>query len=89
MFGYASLDTLKLAREFLRALITIHDFLTGFNSVPHKAEHSWKFFRRVKRRLVRTWYWLLAITFLVTSALAISVTFRIVSIWVRDYLSGQ
>lgn len=67
--------------------ITTYSFLTGFMSVPHKAEPSWKFFRRVKRRLARTWYWFLAITFLGTSILAISVTYRIVSIWVRDYLS--
>ena len=69
--------------------VTTYSFLTGFNSVPHKAEHSWKFFRRVKRNLIRTWYWLLAITFLGTSILAMFVTFRIASIWVGDYLGGQ
>lgn len=66
--------------------VTAYSFLTGFNSVPQKAEDSWKFFQRVKRKLIRSWYWLLAIIFLGTSILAILVTFRIISIWIGDYL---
>lgn len=66
--------------------VTTYIFLAGFGSVPPKAKQSWKLIRRVKRRLVRTWYLLLAITFLGTSILAITVTCRMISIWVRDYM---
>lgn len=69
--------------------ITTYSFLAVFKSIPRKAEHSWKFFRRVKRRLARTWYGILAIAFVGTTVLALLVTYRIAAIWVRDYLGGN
>jgi energy-coupling factor transporter transmembrane protein EcfT len=60
-------------------------FLASFNSVPQKAGRSWPFFRRVKRHALRGWYGVLAVIFFATSAVAIWVTFRLLSIWIRDY----
>lgn len=65
---------------------TTYIFLAGFHTVPPKADPSWKLIPRIKRKLARAWYVFLAITFLGTSILAVSVTFRMVSVWVRDYL---
>jgi len=66
--------------------ITTYSLVVGFSSVPQKAEQSWKFLRRVKRKFARAWYGLLAIVFLGTSIVAVSVTYRMISIWIRDYL---
>ena len=65
--------------------IAAYSFLISFHTVPHKAEKSWKFFKRLKRNIARGGYWLMGIVFLGTTIGALFVSYRMIAIWLRDY----
>ena len=65
--------------------ISTYSFIVTFRSVPEKANKSLKFFSKLKRIINRGWYWFIGVVFLGTTVVAILVTYRMVSIWLRDY----
>jgi len=65
--------------------ISTYSFIVTFRSVPEKANKSLKFFSKLKRNINRGWYWFIGVVFLGTTVVAIFVTYRMVSIWLRDY----
>ena len=65
--------------------ISTYSFLVTFRSVPEKANKSLKFFSKLKRIIYRGWYWFLGVVFLGTTVAVMFVTYRMVSIWLRDY----
>ena len=65
--------------------ITTYSFLVSFRNVPHKADQSWKFFKRLKRKIARAGYWLTGDVFIGTTLGAIFVSYRMITIWLRDY----
>jgi hypothetical protein len=65
--------------------VTSYSFLINFISVPKRADPSWRFFRRLKRHVARTGYWLLGVVFIATTAGALFASYRMVNIWLRDY----
>lgn len=65
--------------------ITAYGFLVYFRAVPEKADQSWKFVKRLKRRIVRAGYWFMGVVFVATTIGAIFVSYRMIAIWLRDY----
>ncbi len=65
--------------------MSTYSFIVTFRSVPEKASKTMRFFRKLKRNIYRGWYWFISIVFLGTTVCVIFVTYRVVSIWVRDY----
>ena len=60
-------------------------FIEIFSSAPEKADTTLKLFSKLKRKFSRAWYWLVSVVFLGTTLAAISITSRMVSIWLRDF----
>ena len=65
--------------------ITTYSFLVYFYAVPEKADQSWKFVKRLKRRIVRAGFWIMGVVFVATTIGAIFVSYRMIAIWLRDY----
>ena len=65
--------------------ISTYSFIVTFRSVPEKSNISLKFFSKLKRNINRGWYWFIGIVFLGTTVAVMFVTYRLVSIWLRDY----
>ncbi len=65
--------------------MSTYTFIVTFRSVPEKADSNLGIFGKVKRRLHRSWYWVISIVFLGTTAAAIYFTYSVISIWARDY----
>ena len=65
--------------------LSTHSFIVTFYSVPERAVKTMSFFSRLKRNINRGWYWFISIVFLGTTLSVIVVTYRMVSIWMRDY----
>ena len=51
----------------------------------HATSKSLKFFSKLKRNINRGWYWFIGVAFLGTTVAVMFVTYRMVSIWLRDY----
>jgi hypothetical protein len=65
--------------------LTTYSFLAGFRTIPPKADPSWKFFKRLRRRTARAGYWLLGIVAVGTTIGALFVSYRMIAVWLRDY----
>ncbi len=59
-------------------------FIINFCSVPPPAETNAPFFSRLKRRLHRFWYGLLAFLFLAATVAVLIVSYRLLSVWLHD-----
>lgn len=62
-----------------------YSFLVNFSSIPEKSDSSWKLIARFKRSAVRAGYWLLAMLFILTTVGALFVSYRMITIWLRDF----
>ncbi len=65
--------------------IATYSFLVSFRSVPHRADSSWGLFRRLKRKIVRVGYWLMAALFVATTVGVMVISYRMLAMWLRDY----
>lgn len=65
--------------------ITTYSFLVYFRDVPEKGGRSWKFSKRLKRAIARAGYWLMGAVFIGTTIGAIFISYRMITIWLRDY----
>ena len=65
--------------------ISTYSFIVTFSSVPEKADLTLTSYSKLKRNIVRGWYWFIGAGFLGTTLALIYVTNRLVSIWLRDY----
>ena len=66
--------------------ISTYSFIVTFRSVPEKANKSLKFFSKLKLIINRGWYWFIGVVFLGTTVAVMFVTYRMVSIWLKDYV---
>lgn len=66
--------------------VTTYSFLVNFHAVPQKADRSWTFFKRVRRMITRVWYWFMGMVFIGTTVGAIFVSYRMITIWLKDYV---
>ena len=69
---------------FLWAL-SVYVFILNFAEIPGKAGPDDRLMRRAWQRGKRAWYWLVALMFLVTTAMALFISFRLISVWMRDF----
>lgn len=60
-------------------------FILNFRSVPPWDSATGGFFKRLKLRLFRLWYWVLASLFLGTTLALIVISIRLLRLWMRDY----
>lgn len=65
--------------------ISTYSFIVIFRSVPEKARKNLRFFSKLKHNIHRGWYWFISVVFLGTTVAVTFTTFRMVSIWLRDY----
>ena len=65
--------------------LSTHSFIATFRSVPEKADGKLGMLGTLGRKLNRGRYWLISVLFFSTTAVALLVTFRLVSFWLRDY----
>ncbi len=65
--------------------MSTYAFIITFRLVPEKANKTLSFFSKLKRNIYRGWYWFIGVVFLSTTMVVISVIFRMVSIWLKDY----
>jgi hypothetical protein len=65
--------------------VATYTFLASFRAVPPRADSSWGLFRRLKRRVVRIGYWLMAALFIGTTAGVMAVSYRLLAVWFRDF----
>jgi hypothetical protein len=65
--------------------ISTYAFILTFHTIPIKADKSLGFFQKLKRGIARGWYWMVGVVFIVTTLSAIVITYRMISIWLRDY----
>ena len=65
--------------------MSTYSFIVTFRSVPEKASKKMRFFRKLKHNINRGWYWFISVVFLGATVAVILVTYRMVSIWLRDY----
>lgn len=59
-------------------------FIKVFRSVPEKASEESSLFSKLKRNINRGMHWLIGVVFLGSTVFVIFVTYRLVSIWIKD-----
>ena len=64
---------------------TTYSFIVTFCTIPEKAGQSENLIGKLKRRISRGWYWLIAVVFLGTTVAALVLTGRLIAIWLKDY----
>jgi hypothetical protein len=65
--------------------MSTYTFITTFSSIPEKPNKSFKIVAKLKRNIYRGWYWFIGIVFLGTTLATIVLSYRMVSIWIKDY----
>jgi hypothetical protein len=60
-------------------------FILNFRSVPGWDYGTGGFFKRLKLRLLRLWYWVLASLFFGTTLALLLFSIRLIRVWMRDY----
>ena len=65
--------------------LATYSFIVTFRDVPEKADRSQTFVGRIRRRVSRSWYWLIALVFLGTTGTALIFTVRLMTIWLKDF----
>lgn len=65
--------------------LSAYVFVTTFRFVPQTLTAASGFWRRLTRRIQRSWYWLLAIVFFTTTGLVAFLTLRLLGGWFGEY----
>jgi hypothetical protein len=60
-------------------------FILNFRSVPRWDNGAGGFFKRLKLRLLRFWYWVLAAMFFGTTLALLLISIRLIRVWMQDY----
>ncbi len=60
-------------------------FIVTFRLIPEKPSKSLKLIAKLKQNISRGWYWFIGIIFLGTTLAAMALSYRMVSIWLKDY----
>ena len=82
------LDDLYLIPTVIALLwaISCYFFIVTFCSIPKRPDDSLPLFARLKQKAGRGWYWLIGVLFIITTLSAIAVTYRMISVWLKDYV---
>jgi len=63
--------------------LATYSFVVTFEKIPAPADQSFGFLAKIKRKLSRAWYWLVAVAFVGTTVFALILSGRLLSIWLR------
>jgi hypothetical protein len=88
LFGARSGEFERFLRPCLIGFVwaaIVYSFIATFCTIPEKADKTQKFVGRLKRRISRGWYWLIALVFTATVVAALIFTGRLMSIWLQSY----
>lgn len=66
-------------------LVSLYLLVAGFAAIPPRPLPEDGFRRRLVIRFYRLVFWLIGILFLVTSLVVVSLTSKMIGIWLRDY----
>ena len=69
---------------FLWAL-SVHVFILNFAVVPPRPDPGEGLLRRSWQGIKRAWYWFVALFFLLTTAVGVYLTIRLLGLWLRDF----
>lgn len=61
--------------------IVLWTILHSFPGVPERLDRGARFFKRIKNKMVRLIYYLLAMLFVVTTVMVILLSFKLLKIW--------
>ena len=64
---------------------SLYTLIEGFGSVPEKPNAGAKLHRRMSQRIKRAWFAVFGIVFLAATAIAMLLSYRLVSIWIDEY----
>ncbi|MEM7587804.1 MAG: hypothetical protein AAF560_30730, partial [Acidobacteriota bacterium] len=62
-----------------------YNFVVVFRSVPERATHSVGSWGRLKNRIERGGYWLVAALFSGTTLGLVALSYKLLSVWLKDY----
>lgn len=65
--------------------MSTYAFIVTFRSVPERPGRASGVLTRLTLKIKRCWYWFISVVFLCTSVVVIGLTYRMVSIWLREY----
>jgi len=65
---------------------SLYTLIEGFGSIPAKPSAGAQLHRRISQRIKRAWFWFLGAVFLAATAVAILLSYRLVSIWLDEYI---
>ena len=64
---------------------SLYSFIESFCWAPERLVEKQGFIRDLKYRIRRGWYWIRGFIFLASTAIALVITSRMVSIWLAEY----
>lgn len=64
--------------------MSTYSFIVVFRSVPEKASKTLGLFSKLKRDINRGLHWLIGVVFIGTTVFALIVTYKLISIWMKD-----
>ncbi len=65
--------------------VSLYSFIESFSSVPERVAERRGIFSGFKHSLRRGWYWIKGLIFLASTAVALVITSRLLSIWIAEY----
>ena len=60
-------------------------FIDNFSGMQELTVDEAGFWKRLRLRLQRAWYWLIALVFTAATLFGLALSYKLVSIWLKDY----
>ena len=68
--------------------LSSYGFIETFRHVPERLDNRACRLARLRRSLVRLWYWIIGLIFIGTTAAVAVLTLRILALWARDHVGN-
>ena len=65
--------------------VSLYSFIESFRSAPERLTENRGFLVGLKAKIQRSWYWIKGLVFLISTAVALVITSRMVSVWLAEY----
>jgi hypothetical protein len=65
--------------------LSLFALLTAFASLPPAPDPAQGFFRRLRLRLARLYYWALALVFILATLVSVYLSYKLTIVWVADH----
>lgn len=64
--------------------MSLYSFIATFDSIPRKEKQTLKVLGKLKHKITRGWYWFIGLLFLGSTAGAVFLTYRMLSVWLKE-----